>query len=817
MDNINTPDLEQSPDSFLRPGETLEDFNVEFRRPNAQGGRTGFMEGKLVKQGPNTGKWVVRDLYSRGDKRGSTVYFNSETEASKAIADRKKETGKQQTNAELTKKYKSLLKEEGYKSWADAPKDVKKKLKNKMASKYVKVGPSTIKEKTIKLLEEKKPINPKTGLPYTQEEYIKLTPGQKSILSAKLRGKKQKGQYQKRQGYYPEKEGNKLINYMKKAAEQQGKLPIKDRTYTNVFVDDKFVGVNDIKNNKLYTHIDYDLSKDGAKKGTVITKHPDYEGLDNFFKAAKKFKYESPDKLLGSYFSKYERVPTYNEMYNFFTVDRDAPVKAFTSNNGLTIHHQDVIAKNPTSNFQLLTTKKNTEANTIMNRLKRGEITEARANYDLNKIGAGQEGYGVPKEKITAGKGLGVAKRETVKLFKDAYKVNPNVVEDMTKKLLIKLEARGCGGKAAGGRILFSNGGEAITSCAKKGVQGFIDDLKSGNYSKATKDILKGGGNVIKNIVNPMELLKLKNLIGPGALGFMAAFEAGVITDDVIRQGTPLNESLANNWLTKSFLPYTKEYAEAKNLLETGKVPSNMKKYVQDVVTFNESLMDMKGIGGRKDSRLVDQGGYGMIDGSSMYSKEQEDKDVNNLLKKMSTISEDVITPGTGKALEMKSLQDEMEAARMAKPKIMGKGSYLDDTGMEQFSEGFQYSDGFSPIFGFDKLKDRNLTSVFDSYISATEDAPKDFRPITYQDAEYEDKKLPLGLEQLYMNKLNLKPRDSLKNYFFKDPEKNVLKELTDEYNAFKRQEEASKYPGYFGTQDNKFMQGGIASLNVKK
>jgi hypothetical protein len=129
MDNINTPDLEQSPDSFLRPGETLEDFNVEFRRPNAQGGRTGFMEGKLVKQGPNTGKWVVRDLYSRGDKRGSTVYFNSETEASKAIADRKKETGKQQTNAELTKKYKSLLKEEGYKSWADAPKDVKKKIK----------------------------------------------------------------------------------------------------------------------------------------------------------------------------------------------------------------------------------------------------------------------------------------------------------------------------------------------------------------------------------------------------------------------------------------------------------------------------------------------------------------------------------------------------------------------------------------------------------------------------------------------------------------------------------------------------------------
>ena len=45
MDNFNTPDLEQSPDSFLKPGETLEDFDVTFRRPNALGGRIGFQDG----------------------------------------------------------------------------------------------------------------------------------------------------------------------------------------------------------------------------------------------------------------------------------------------------------------------------------------------------------------------------------------------------------------------------------------------------------------------------------------------------------------------------------------------------------------------------------------------------------------------------------------------------------------------------------------------------------------------------------------------------------------------------------------------------
>ena len=150
MDNFNTPDLDQGANSILRPGETLEDdFDVSFRRPNAEGGRMRFMEGKLVTQGPNTGKWVVRDLYSRGDKRGSTIYFNSETEASKAIADRKTETGKQQTNAELTKKYKSLLKEVGYKSWADASKNVKRLLASRMYS-PINVGPSQIKEKTIR-------------------------------------------------------------------------------------------------------------------------------------------------------------------------------------------------------------------------------------------------------------------------------------------------------------------------------------------------------------------------------------------------------------------------------------------------------------------------------------------------------------------------------------------------------------------------------------------------------------------------------------------------------------------------------------------
>jgi len=373
-------------------------------------------------------------------------------------------------------------------------------------------------------------------------------------------------------------------------------------------------------------------------------------------------------------------------------------------------------------------------------------------------------------------------------------------IEKTTANVLKKLEAHGCKGKAAGGRILFSNGSPdgKITTCATKGITRFIDDLRKGNYSKATLNILKGGGNLIKNIVNPMELLKLKNLIGPGAMGLMAAWEGGVITDDVIRQGTPLNESLANNWLTKAFLPYTKDYAKAKNLLETGKVPSNMKKYVEDVVTFNEMLMDMKGIQGRKDSRLVDDS-FGMIDGTSMYTKEQEQKEDEALMKKAKTLTENVFTPGTAKALEMKSLQDEMEATRMAKPKsvnILGKD--------------FQYSDGFSPMFGFDELKDvrtKAFTGI-DDYMP--DETPQDLRPITYKD--YEKTELPAAERQYYENKYNIKPRSSLSEYYFPGSKVNVLEELTSKYNM----REASKYPGFFSADSEKFSEGGITTLRSK-
>jgi hypothetical protein len=518
-------------------------------------------------------RWIVKDLFAKnyvstGDDlfsitevsaNGRDGLFNSKEEALEAIAERKLETGRGLSSKEINRKYRKFIKAEGFNKWEETDKATKSRIKQAYANEknprettsfFKKEGLSKrINVKTRELLEKKKPINPRTGLPYTLAEYTDLTSGQKQKLLLRMKGLKRKDvKYKPRQGYYPEKDANRLINYMKLAAEKQEKagIPLEERTYTNVFdKNKKFVGVNDVRQNKLFTHIDYDLGKAGAQIGTVITQHPDYEDMQGFFKVAKKFKYESPDKLLGSYFAKYERVPTYNEIFTFFTTDRDAPVKIF-KNNSLTLQHQELMMKQPTGPFQLLTQIKNTQAATIMNRLNRGEISSQLADYELKKIGAAQEGLGVAAETITPGKGLGVAKRETVKLFKDAVKVNPNIPDDMAARLNINfIETARADAKANGPicklvRTKRANGGniscvdaveEAIQENPKKLAQdvnrlpyeegpfnkvksaatGFLNIAKKGGKFGALAAVGAAGAGAVKTFMNDDPTTYLSN------------------------------------------------------------------------------------------------------------------------------------------------------------------------------------------------------------------------------------------------------------------------------------------------------------------
>ena len=552
-------------------------FEIWARENMAEGGRMGYSYAGIVKQGPNKGKHKYTDFYPKTTNGSLHEWFDSKKEMNEALQQRKEASGRGLTEKELTKKYKKQIKQKGYKTWGEVPDNIKRSISTNVSSPYEKIGRTKIYPKTVKLFEKTKPIKPSTGLPYTQEEFIKLTDGQKQKLVLRMKGEKKPGvKYKKVKGYYPEKEGNRLLNYMKLAAEKQGKLPIKDRTYTNVFVDGKFVGVNDIKNNKLYTHIDYDLSKKGAKKGVSIMAqdasgkflHPDMDNFLTYFNAAKKFKTEKPNKVLESYFAKYERVPTYNEIYTFFTTDRNAPLKTY-KNNSLTIQHQELMGIEPTKNFQLLTQIKNTEANTILNRLKRGEISKARANYDLKKIGAAQEGIGIAKKDITASKGLAVAKREAVKLFKDAQKVNPDIVKEITKKLeinLLKELQSFCEyGKSTGGRIGFG-GGSCSPEVAKRNFLLATNDVANRKITgEAAEQIAKNAGKVVAKAGSKSALA---SIFGPAGIGLDIAFEIGSIGVDMYANKRPFKEALQDNWITGAFMPGTSQEEFHKRLFK---------------------------------------------------------------------------------------------------------------------------------------------------------------------------------------------------------------------------------------------------------
>jgi len=255
-------------------------------------------------------------------------------------------------------------------------------------------------------------------------------------------------------------ENNRLLKYMSVAAEfGNPKFEIYEE-------GGKFAGVRDTNKNIIYRDHRYK-----GNTGVPITAHPDYENTMNFAKTAKKFKYDRPDKLLGSYFAKYERVPTYAEMYNFF--QRDPRVSERTKiQNPLELHHTATMEKYPTKSYQLALFDKNTGANKIINdyntpgsdAFKNKALADKRLK-DLNiRLKIGGEFLGGGAE--TAGGALTAAKTKTTGMFKTQVAENPQLADEMAKYLGIL----GCG-KADGGRIEFQTGGAPTQECIARGAK----------------------------------------------------------------------------------------------------------------------------------------------------------------------------------------------------------------------------------------------------------------------------------------------------------------------------------------------------------
>jgi len=252
--------------------------------------------------------------------------------------------------------------------------------------------------------------------------------------------------------------------------------------------------------------------------------------------------------------------------------------------------------------------------------------------------------------------------------------------ETQIKQDLLKLAGtknKKCKGLLSyGGRVGLAEG-LSPEFCLNEGKKVAQEVLFEGGGTPAQKSVarrlISAGGKMALSMVNPRELIRLSNLVGPGALGLMGLYEAGSITDDVLRLNKPLDEALAGNWLTTSFLPYSEELAKQKNLLQSGQLTGDQKEYALEMMKMENFIKEGQRIEGLESNKLVE----GTLDDNFTFtSKEDMNKAYKDLIGKFSRIKPYAYEQGiTGRGLENEAAMNEYidaQTARTGASKIFG-------------------------------------------------------------------------------------------------------------------------------------------------
>ena len=117
-------------------------------------------------------------------------------------------------------------------------------------------------------------------------------------------------------------------------------------------------------------------------------------------------------------------------------------------------------------------------------------------------------------------------------------KLSKKETNKMSKLILSELEKLGCG-KSAGGRIMFGEG----TSCAIKGREVLEKGLKNG-FKESDQALARG---ILKAGRGMGNIFALRNLLGPAAMGFTVAAEAGLVGYDMLSSGKSFREAVGDS------------------------------------------------------------------------------------------------------------------------------------------------------------------------------------------------------------------------------------------------------------------------------
>ena len=350
-------------------------------------------------------------------------------------------------------------------------------------------------------------------------------------------------------------DNNVLLNFMSTAAKKQAKS--KNKKFIDVLEKGKFVGVKDVDNGITYYHDQYKGKLSDTKK--LITSHPDFNNTKNLKIFAKRFKYSMPSETIGSYFAEYKRVPTMGELGNFLTraninlndskelVDKKLKLVAKYSDqamqtNPLHLHHTLNVEGAPTKGIMLSLQDRNDAAGKVVRNFNEGNIDKIEATKQLKKINTaallGKEVVGA-KTNVPLDRQLASATRRVNKMFFDALKQRPDVVEAIAKRF-------GIPGKVTAGALAGFLSFNAISPQEAVAGTGYETEIPTG---LTTGEKLAGAGTAAAAYKFRKPIIKGAKAVGRTALkalGPLAApIELAFIGSD-LKSGSSTPEALAD-------------------------------------------------------------------------------------------------------------------------------------------------------------------------------------------------------------------------------------------------------------------------------
>ena len=440
--------------------------------------------------------------------------------------------------------------------------------------------------------------------------------------------------------------------------------------------------------------------------GTAWTAHGDHERVKKFLKIAKGAQVDDPGKLLQKILDDKgitkllgeNRPLRLNDILSheryFDKLSTTAPRKLIERQ--IVLHHTKGV--NPsfgnaaaTKDLQLLNGLVNKKITTFENTAKKRKLN-ADEILELKNMGAKITDF---DGKVVGGGSL-VAEKQYAAIEKKALDYAKGDKFNV-KTVASYLERLGCG-KAAGGRILMSNGGATLTECAIAGQKKLNKGLTNGFGSKTEGELAK---KILQAGRGMGSMFALRNILGPAAVGFTVAAEAGLVGYDMLATGKSFKEAVGSSLF--NYALGDKTQIDNKKLRYQGYADAGVSaNQIGKISAYENAIDEMNSTFAEFDeeNRLyniaVSQKGKGRMDPTRYEkTKQQQIENFYNQADKNKALIQDLARTQTedrlDKALDpmvpalMSDADAKRKAMQLTKPRTVAFGNFMDTA----FPKGF--------------------------------------------------------------------------------------------------------------------------------